>query len=74
MRDDGRMAPLSTLSYVELRALLDLVGEYEAAHDDGRAPAWREMAFAELRRRFDAIDENLRINAEAKAAREHSAH
>jgi hypothetical protein len=74
VRDDGGMAPLSMLSYVELRALLDLVGEYGAAHDDGRAPAWRDMAFAELRRRFDAIDENLRINAEAKAAREHSGH
>ena len=65
-----RMAPLSSLSYVELHALVQLVGEYETTHGDGRAPAWRELAFAELRRRFDAIDESQRIHAEAKAARE----
>ena len=74
MRDDVRMAPLSALSYVELHALTLLVDGYAAANDDGRAAAWREMAFAELRRRFDTIDENLRINAEARAAREQSSH
>lgn len=64
------MAPLSTLSYVELQALTQLIADYDAANADGRAAVWREMAHAELRRRFDAIDESLRINAEARAARE----
>jgi len=64
------MAPLSSLSYAELHALVQLVDAYQTSHEDGRAPAWRELAFAELRRRFDAIDESQRIHAESKAARE----
>jgi len=68
------MAPLSALSYVELLALVQLVDTYAAANDDQRASDWREMVFSELRRRFDQIDENLRINAEARAAREQSSH
>lgn len=68
------MAPLSTLSYVELHALVKLIDDYEVAHADARARSWRDMAFAELRRRFDAIDDSMRINEEARAAREQASH